>query len=432
MLTSVLMLLAALLLVAANAFFVLAEFAIVKIRRTRLEELALGGNKTAKAAAGVVGRLDSYLSAVQLGITLASLGLGWLGEPAVARLISPILLKFSIFNDGVLLHTVSFIVSFTIITLLHVVLGELVPKSIAIQKSERAVILITWPLILFHKIAYPFVFIFDRIAALCLRLIGIAPAAEHENAHSEEEIRMIVSASQSGGILNVDEGQMLDNVFEFADKNAREIMVPRTDMVCVYLEDSFEESLETILNSNHTRFPLCRDNTDNIIGMVHLRDILHAMHKSKVRDLKKLKREVLFVPETKNIAAVMKLMRTKRIHLAVVIDEYGGTAGLVSLEDIIEELVGDISDEYDMDFDDVVELSPGNYEVKGLMSVGDIEKLIGRDIGDQEDDTIGGVIFSLLGRKPAEGDRVIISGHHFEVTQVKNLRIEKVKIYPER
>ncbi len=431
MLGIIIKLAAALMLVAMNGFFVLAEFSIVKVRRTRLEELARQNNRTAKAALSIVHNLDSYLSAIQLGITLASLALGWLGEPAIARLITPLISKVAGHNM-VLVHTVSIVIAFTIITLLHVVLGELVPKSVAIQKSEQMTLIIAWPLKIFHKLAYPMVYVFDHVAAFCLRLIGMTPGKDHEEAHTEAELRMIVNASQAGGILDDTEGQMLENVFSFSDKSAREVMVPRMDMVCLYLDESYEENMKALLASTFTRFPLCRNDKDNIIGMVHLRDMLeNETRENPECVLEKLVREVLFVPETINVSNLMQLMRRRHIHLAVVIDEYGGTAGLISLEDILEEIVGDIQDEYDgMESPDIKDMGQSVYEISGQTPQGDVEKLLSIDLGDQDDETIGGYVFSLLGRKPEPGDAVSFGGYTFEVAAVDHLRIDTLKVYP--
>lgn len=431
MVASIAMLVAALLLVAANAFFVLSEFAIVKVRRTRLKELAVQGSGSAKAALDIVHHLDTYLSANQLGITLASLALGWLGEPAIARLITPLLADIFVTNPLVV-HTISIVIAFTIITLLHVVLGELVPKSIAIQEAESAALLVAWPLKIFHKLAYPLIFIFDRVAALCLRIIGMTPGSEHEQSHTEAELRMIVNASFSDGLIDDTEGRLLDNVFTFADRTAREVMVPRTDMVCLYLDDSYEENISTVRGASFTRFPLCRTDKDNVIGMIHLRDLLeNEMQTEPERDLEKFRRDILFTPETTNISSIMQEMKSRRIHLAVVIDEYGGTAGLITLEDILEEIVGEIDDEYDLMKDpDVTEIAPLEYEISGGMIQEDVEKLLGIDLGEHDDETIAGFVFSLLGRKPEVGDSVSASGYIFEVIAVDRLRIDRLRVYP--
>lgn len=421
---------AALFFVMMNAFFVLSEFAIVKVRRTRLEELAGQGHRTAEAALGIVKHLDSYLSAMQLGITLASLALGWLGEPAIANLLRP---AFERLFDGntVILHTVSIAVAFIIITFLHVVLGELVPKSVAIQKTEETVMLIAWPMIIFHKMSYPLVFMFDRIAAGCLKLLGLTPGADTEQVHSGAELRMIVNASYTDGVLDDTEGQIIDNMFSFSDKTAHEVMIPRTDMVCLYLDDSYEDNLKVALGSVYTRYPLCRTDKDNVIGMIHLRDLLeNETREKRCDDLETLMREVLFVPETLHVSHIMALMKEKRIHLAVVIDEYGGTAGLISLEDILEEIVGDINDEYDMDTAEICEEEQGIYTMDGLTEQSEVEKFLNIDLGEQDDETIGGLVFSLLGRKAEPGDKVEQSGYTFEVAEVNGLRITKIKAYP--
>jgi CBS domain containing-hemolysin-like protein len=429
MLIVLLKLFAAFVLVGANALFVLAEFSIVKVRKTRLEELAKKGNRTAKHTLDIVNRLDSYLSANQLGITLASLGLGWIGEPAIATVIHPILLKPSL-SSATLLHSISIVIAFSFITLLHVVLGELVPKSIAIQKTERVVLLITFPLKFFYKLAYPLIFIFDKIAIFSLKVLGFTQGGG-EPQHSEEELRMIVNASTEGGVLNDTEGEMFDNLFTFSDKTAHEVMIPRTDMLCVYLTDSYDENLNSILNSSFTRFPLCRSDKDNIIGMIHLRDILaNEVAGKKGVNIETLKKEILYVPESLNISAIMQKMKKSRIHLAVVVDEYGGTAGLISLEDILEEIVGDINDEYDaLQEPEFRELSDGVFELSGLMHQDEAGKLLNIDFGEQEFDSIGGFVFSILGRKPTIGDKVDYNGYTFEVTEVERVRVIKVRVY---
>ncbi|MDR0454442.1 MAG: hemolysin family protein [Deferribacteraceae bacterium] len=422
---------AAFLLVGINAFFVLAEFAVVKVRATRLEELAKQGSGTAKATLNIVHNLDSYLSAIQLGITVASLALGWLGEPAIARLITPIVIKIT-GSNMILVHTVSVVTAFTIITVMHVVLGELIPKSIAIQKAERMSLLISQPLTLFYKLVYPMVYIFDHIAIFCLKLIGITPGENHAETHTEEELRMIVSTSHSGGILSDTKGQILDNVFSFSDKNVREIMTPRTDMICLYLDESYENNMKVILESAFTRFPLCRADKDNIIGMIHMKDILeNETRETPLINLKNLMREILFVPGTMNISNLMQLMRKRHIHLATVIDEYGGTAGLISLEDVLEEIVGDIHDEYDvMELPDIREIEPSVYEISGQASQTDVKKVLKIDLNSQDDETIGGYVFSLLGRKPELGDAVSFDGYTFEVTALDHIRIDKLRVFP--
>ena len=424
---TVLKLLSAFIFVAINAFFVAAEFSIVKIRRSRLEEIEAHGNKKAKLAIKVTSALDSYLSATQLGITLASLALGWIGEPALAIIIDP-LFGHWLKDDPILMHSVSIATAFTIITLLHVVFGELVPKSIAIQKTEAAVMLVVRPLYIFAKIFRPIIYIFDHLAAFALKLIGIQPAHESDLVHSEEEIKLIAGASQRGGIIDKTESEIIKNAVDFSDKIAREIMVPRQDMECLYLENSYEENFDIVKQTNHTRYPVCDEDKDNIVGMIHLRDILM---KESEKDITKMLREVLFVPESISVSEVLHTMKKRHIHMAIVIDEYGGTSGLISLEDVLEELVGDIQDEHDT-ADDVYEkrLEDGSFEFLGMTLLDEAMEYMGlRTIDDHEEDTIGGYVFGLLARKPKVGDIVDCPSCSFEILEIDGFRVKKVKAF---
>jgi len=410
---------------------VVAEFSLVKIRKTRLEELVQQGNNKAKVALKIVSSLDTYLSAIQLGITLASLALGWIGEPAISAILEPFLFAYFPGSD-LLLHSISIAISFTIITLLHVVLGELIPKSFAIQRTERMVLFAVWPLYIFHKIGYPIITLFDHTAWFFLGVLGVKPATEADVAHSEEELRMIVSASHRGGVLDQMESDLLDNVFDFADRLAREVMVPRQDMVCLFIDDSYTENLKVVRESHHTRFPLCLDDKDHIMGMIHLRDLIDFdFCNVEQRDLKSIMREILVVPEGMSVAKLLQLMRRKRIHLAVVADEYGGTAGLVAMEDIIEEIVGDIKDETDDIIQPEIQRMPdGSYEFDGRVLFDDVVELLNICLEEPQEDTIGGYIFGLLGRRPEIGDEVNIGEYSFTVLQVTGFRIVRVHAKP--
>ncbi len=414
-------------LVFINGFFVVAEFSLVKIRKTRLEELTQQGDRLAILTLKMVNSLDTYLSAVQLGITLASLALGWIGEPAIASLIKPII--FAYFPGSTwLLQTASIAISFTIITLLHVVLGELIPKSLAIQRAEKIALLVAWPLYIFHKIGYPIIVLFDRTAWAILKLMGFEPAKEAEVAHSEEELRMIVSASQRGGVLNQMESELIDNVFDFADRLAREVMVPRQDMACLFLDDSFEDNMRVVRETGHTRYPICLEDKDHIMGMVHIRDLMDIyLNNSQKKDITAVMREILVVPEGMSVAKLLQVMRRKRTHLAVVADEYGGTAGLVALEDVIEEIVGDIQDEHDVEQTDILRLPEGMFEFDGRVLLDEVAELLNIRLEEHEEDTIGGYIFGLLGRRPEVGDQVCIGDYCFEVLKVNGYRIVRVK-----
>lgn len=419
------------LLVFANAFFVVSEFAIVKIRRTKLEELAHFGNKRAKTALEITENLNTYLSAIQLGITLASLGLGWVGEPAISRLLEDVFSGW-LADNKVLLHSISFGVAFGFITLLHVVLGELVPKSLAIQNTETCVMLIAKPLYVFKHIFSPFIWVFDNVTIGILHLLGIKPSNENDDAHSEEEIKLIIDASQKGGVIDDTEGEIIQNAIDFSEIFAHEIMIPRQDMHCLYLDNNFKEAMDFVKSHNHTRFPICNGDKDHIIGMLHIRDLLEYEEDSaddKVI-LSKLARKILFVPENKSVSEILHQMMLRHTHLAIVIDEYGGTAGMLSMEDILEELVGDIMDEHDDATDEPIKkISDQICEFDGMVLVEDAFDCMELPEFEHEESTIGGYIFGLLGRLPKIGDEVEDVYCSYEVIGIDNMRITRVKAF---
>lgn len=425
---STIKILVAFVLVLLNGFFVMAEFSLVKIRKTRLEELAHQDNQRAKLALKVLASFDTYLGATQLGITLASLALGWLGEPAISALIEPVLLQY--FPEYTwLVTTISIAIGFTIITFLHIVLGELVPKSMAIQRAESIALFTVWPLYIFHKIGYPIIVLFNQAAKAILAIIGVKAANETDLAHSEDELRMIVSASQRGGVLDQMESELIDNVFDFADRLAREVMVPRQDMICLFTDDPFEESMNVVRRTHHTRYPLCVEDKDHVIGMVHIRDLMDFdLCSTAEKDLKTIMREIIVIPEGMSVAKLLQVMRRKRIHLAVVADEYGGTSGLVALEDVLEEIVGDIQDEHDEVAEmEILRLEDGAYEFDGRVLLDDVFEILNINMDEHEEDTIGGYIFGLLGRRPEVSDKVSIGDYVFEVLRVNGFRIVRVK-----
>lgn len=421
------MLIFAVLLVFLNAFFVLSEFAIVKVRKSRLEELVKTNKSNAKLALKISDELDSYLSATQLGITLSSLALGWIGEPAVARLLG-IPLQWLLGENSVLVHTISFIIGFTLITLLHVVLGEIVPKSIAIANSEKASLLISRPLYWFWLVFYPVIWLFDILAAFFLRRIGIKPAG-HENAHSEEELKIIVGESLKGGIIDSIEGEIIKNAVDFSDTIAKEIMTPRKDMICLNAEKSYEENIQTVLESRHTRYPYCEGSKDNIIGMIHIRDLLtNSILQAHKHDLKALVREMIIVPEGASVSQILIKMNKEQIHTSLVIDEYGGTAGLLTMEDIIEEIMGDISDEHDLKTEDMHQIDEDTYEFDAMLDLESVEEILSVKFDDEcEQVTIGGYVFGLLGRLPVVGDSVNDENCEFEILSMDGARIKRLR-----
>ncbi|QMV43706.1 hemolysin family protein [Cohnella cholangitidis] len=414
-------------LVFLNGFFVASEFALVKVRQTRLTQLSNEGNVRAKYALKVNKRLDAYLSATQLGITLASLGLGWVGEPAIADLIiAPLLHDFGV-TDETVIHTIAFTVAFCVITFLHIVLGELAPKSLAIQRSVGVSLWLSFPLLMFYRLFLPVIWFLNGTANRLLKLVGVEPASEHEAAHTEEEIRILMDQSAKSGIIDKDEMTLFDNVFEFADRVAREVMLPRTDMDCLFTNMSYADNMKQVYLSKHTRYPVGLEDKDQILGFVHITDLLTA-DPDEEHDLKEFLRPILSVPESMEISKILKLMQRKKSQVAIVIDEYGGTAGMLTAETILEELVGELHDEFDDELPMVVvkgELT----SVEGRMLIEDVNDLFGLEIEDEEVDSIGGWLFNYLEGNISKGQKVNYENYVFEIAQTERLRVQRVHIY---
>lgn len=426
---SALMIVLALVLVFLNGFFVLSEFAIVKVRRSKLEELVKNGaGGSAILALKISNSLNSYLSATQLGITLSSLALGWIGEPAIAKLFNFIFLAVLGEENIVLAHTFGFMMAFILITLLHVVLGELVPKSIAIAKAEQMALLVARPLHYFSVLLYPFIKFFDALSNGFLKIMGIRSANEYEIAHSDEELKIIVGESLKGGFIDSIEGEIIKNAVDFSDTVAKEIMTPRKDMICLDAEESYEENLRIVMETNHTRYPYCKEGKDNILGMIHIRDLLQAMIR-ETRDLGAIVRQPLIVPENSSVSEILKKMNKDQIHTALVVDEYGGTSGLLTMEDIIEEIIGDISDEYDLKNEEILQIDERTYKASGMLSLEDVEEKIGVKLsGEHEYVTLGGYVFNLLGSLPLVGESIEDQMCVFEVLEVDGARIKELKL----
>jgi len=416
-----------LLLVLLNGFFVAAEFALVKVRTTRLQQLQNEGVGKAKYALAVTKKLDAYLSATQLGITLASLGLGWLGEPAISHLIVDPLFALLHWDKAWYSSALSVFIGFATITFLHIVLGELAPKSLAIQKSETASLWLSGPLLAFYKVFFPAIWLLNGAANRMLRLIGVQPANEHDAVHTEEEIRILMNQSAKSGHIDKDEMALFDNIFEFSDRVAREIMLPRTDMECLYANLPFAENLKTVYRTKHTRYPVANYDKDTIIGFVHITDILTA-DPDEEHDLQSFIRPVLMVPESMEISHVLKLMQRKHSQLVIIVDEYGGTAGLLTTEDILEEIVGEIHDEFDENERPSIEKKGNQYSVDGRVLLEDLDDLLSLGIEDEEVDSIGGWLFTQLEGAVAKGKKLKHGSFEFEITEVRRLRIMRVTI----
>jgi CBS domain containing-hemolysin-like protein len=414
----------AVLLVALNGFFVAAEFALVKVRPTQIEPFVAEGQRRARVAKHMLRHLDAYLSATQLGITLASLALGWIGEPAFAWIIAPVVRPFTAGNPA-LLHSAALTVSFLMITILHIVLGELAPKSLAIRKSESTALIVALPLFVFYKVTYPAIWLLNHTANRLLRMVGIEPMSESEITHDEEELRLMVASSHATR-LSLQKRELLDNVFELSHRVARQIMLPRQDVVYLSTTRPVAENLRLARRSGHTRFPLCEGDLDHVIGVIHIKDLFRR--ERPVTSLQEVAREIAFVPETLELDRLLKRMRTERFHLAAVIDEYGGVSGVVTLEEVIEEIVGQISDEFDVDKPEILKIEEGVWEVSGGMLIEDLEDELGIELSDRDEDTIGGLVFSELGRNPAVGDRVEVGPVMIEVLEIHLNRVNTVRL----
>jgi CBS domain containing-hemolysin-like protein len=414
-------------LVFLNAFFVATEFAMVKVRKSRIETLVAEGDKSAMHTLTVVNDLNLYLSGCQLGITLASLGLGWVGEPAVAHMLEPL---FELFHmPASLLHTVSFILGFSIITSFHIVLGELVPKSLAITSAEKIAMKTAYPLMLFYKVSYPVMWAFNNTTNLILKVFGVSQAGEHDAAHTDQEIKLLVAQSYEQGLVDKSELTLVDNIFDFSETTVKDIMVPRTDMECIFAEDSFDDIIAYALGQQLTRYPVCMDSKDNIIGFVHIKDLYKKKIEDTNPDIRDIIREVKFVPESMSISELLMKFKKEKAQMVVINDEYGGTSGLVTIEDVLEEIVGEIHDEFDMDEgSEITKTEEGGYIIDGKVLLEDINQMLDMDIDAENIDTIGGWVYSELKKYPAVKDKIQYADYDFIVLECDDRRINKVQI----
>ena len=413
-------------LIGMNGFFVAAEFCCVKMRPSRLETLIQEGNKRAVYAKKLTDELDEALSVTQLGITLASLGLGWVGEPFVAELILPVTQSLGL-NDT-LGHTISFALAFTIITAMHIILGELTPKSLAISSTENILLTIALPMLIFWKIMYPFVIMLNVTATFVSKHLGLS-GGEGEVAHNPEEIRLLMEESHKQGLVDDTEVDFVDNVFDFTELSVREIMVPRTDMVCLYTNKTYEENLQIMLEEQMTRYPICNEDKDHIIGFLHVKDLItwRLRGEKKLKpNLTKLARKVFVVPESMDVSVLLKMVQKNRSQLAIVVDEYGGTSGMVTIEDIVEELVGDIQDEFDEERPEAEKRAENLYSIDAKMSLEDIADEFDIEIDDGDVDTIGGWLSDRIGGEPRVGQTTSYEGNTFYVEEIDGVRITRI------
>ena len=415
-----------------NAFFVAAEFSLVRVRKSQVEILVEEGRKGAKYAKLVADNVNAYLSACQLGITLASLALGWLGEPAVSKLFEPLFTALNVPEAA--MHGISVAIGFIIITALHIVVGELIPKSLAIFSTERYALFTAAPLVWFYRITYPVMWLFNSITNGVMRLLGHDVANEHE-VYTGEEIKLLIDESTESGLIDPEQNEYVDNIFDLGDKDAEAIMTPRTDVVCIDLEDPLEQNLETVLRYKYTRYPVCRDSKDHIIGFVHVKDLYTLPKNATIDDLRI--RTIQAVPESVPIAKLLQTLQSKRTKIALVVDEHVGTAGIVTMSDIMEQIVGRIDDEYVHGSSyEVVKMEDGSYLVDGSLPIDEVGELIGFEPEESEEcETAGGLLLTLFDRIPDEGDTVAVEHGNdkasFTVVGMDRHRIDKIRVVVE-
>ncbi len=415
-------------IVFLNGFFVAAEYAIVRVRSTQIESLVQRGLKRAKLAQHVITHLDTYLSASQLGITFTSLGLGWIGEPFVSHLLRGILETISFIPEA-WVGTLSAVLGFALITFLLIVLGELVPRWLAILYSQRMTLALSPPLHLFYVIFRPFIWLLNQSAALMLRAIGVSPTSETEPVHSEEEMRLLLTSGRS--LSNVIRDISL-NAMELRDRTVREVMVPRTNVVFLSTDKSIEENIAVAVDNQFTRYPLCERNLDNVMGLIHLKDLFRIKEeRGSGTRLVDIKREMLFVPETMPLERILNTFLAKRVLMAIAVDEYGGAAGLVTLENVLEELVGEIRDEFDTESPLVQKISDSEFLVDGAMPLHDFFKVFNIMPESHDVVTVSGYVIHLMGHVPAKGATLRIGqwlgvAETVDPRKIKMLRLKKV------
>ncbi len=413
-------------LVLINGFFVAAEFSLVSVRKTRIEELIAHGRSEAKAVQHAIKDPDRFIAATQLGITLASLGLGWIGEPALAHLIEPLFEWLPGEIGGAAANVAAGgAVAFVLITSMHVIVGELMPKSISLQNPERTALLVARPTLWVEQLFRPFIWALNGLGNLLLRLLGFRRSAEHEKLHSVEELKMLVDASQQGGVIETTEGEMLHAVFDFGQMSARQVMVPRTEMLTVDADEPLGAAIDLVLQHHVTKFPVYEHDLDHIVGILHVKDLVRVMRlpANSRPALRDLMREPLFVPDTVRVDALLTRFRQRKQHIAILLDEYGGTAGLVTLQDLLEEIVGEVADAFEPEDPNVQRLPDGTVRLNGLMLVEDFNDTFGLNLSDPNYETIAGYVMGRLDRIPKAGDEIDVplNEHEFLCLRVEQM-----------
>ena len=417
------------LLLFANGFFVASEFALVSVRQTRMQQLANEGNKTAQIATKALKTLDRYIAATQLGITIASIGLGWVGEATLAKLIHPLFDFLPYVSNTIATHSIATLIAFVLVTFLHVVIGELMPKSIALQFPEKTTLIIARPLVGVANILSPFIYILNGFGNWMLKLMNIPSAQAHHSVHTEEELDMIIDESYKCGVLNETESFLLKNSLKFTDLTAKQVMVPRCNIVALSVDINQEEYAKIVLENQYTRYPVYSEKFDNIIGILHVKDLYSCKLKNEEIKIKDILRPPLFVTETATTDSLLKDFKKNKTEIAVVIDEFGGVSGIVTLEDVLEEIFGEVQDEFDDEETNIKQVAENKYIANGLYRIEDFFEYFNLKQPSEFDvETIGGYIQKLLCRLAKINDEVQIENLKLRVVELKDRRIKKIFI----
>jgi CBS domain containing-hemolysin-like protein len=424
-------------LVLANGFFVASEFSFVAVRKSRIEALAAEGSKAAERLLAMLNNLNAYISATQLGITLASLGLGWIGEPAVAALLEPVLIRVgeatgaTFLASGTVLHTISFTIAFSFITFLHIVFGELAPKTAALEVSEKVALWCALPLQIFYKIfSYP-IRLLDWTGTKTVRLFGLHPSGEHGSSYTEDEIRQLINKSEQSGHLNKEERRLINRVFEFSETTVKEAMIPRTEIMAISSTSTLEEIAEAFRRHGYSRMPVYRDSLDDILGVIHSKDVMqYLLVRQKFFKIERVLKKPMYVVDTARLEDVLRQMQHAKAHFGFVVDEHGGVEGIITLEDLLEEIVGDISDEHDEEVNEQIhKQTDGSFILDGGLAVRDLNRRLHLDVPASETyTTVAGFLLSEAGEILNEGESVSFNGHIFHIEKVDKRRILRVRM----
>lgn len=422
-----------LVLVGINAYFVAAEFALVAVRRARIDQRARGGDRRARYVAEALEKPDDFISAAQLGITIASISIGYVAQDTIYAALLPYLQNIQ--YPVATVHIIATILTLLLLTLMHVILGEQVPKMIAIQRAEKIALITTRPTMIFATIFRPLILLISKVANGIVRLFGLEPTGVHGLTHSPEEIRTLVEQSGQEGEIEADQEQMIHGVFEFPEIMAREVMTPRPDIIALDVNAKLDEVVRLLIEEGHSRIPVYEEDLDNVVGILLVKDLLPYMVGTAGEGfvLREVLREAYFVPDTKRISELLAELRTRNVHLAIILDEFGGTEGLVTLEDLLEQIVGDIYDEYDHPEPDFTVTPEGDVIIDGGASIDEVNERFGMDLSSEDYDTIGGFIFGELGRVPQPGDSIHVDGSgELRVEGTEERRITSVRLVPAR